>query len=42
MQTAKNIPLTIWTEQDNLFASHFAANFSPFIFNKIEKEFGVC
>uniref|UniRef100_A0A915CSA1 Aminopeptidase n=1 Tax=Ditylenchus dipsaci TaxID=166011 RepID=A0A915CSA1_9BILA len=41
LRTNRNLPLTIWVEADKVLAIHFAANFSPVMFDRVEEEFGV-
>lgn len=41
MRTNRNMPLTLWLPKDDIASAHFAANFSPVMFDRIEEEFGV-
>ncbi|KAI6175278.1 Glutamyl aminopeptidase [Aphelenchoides bicaudatus] len=41
LRTTRNMPLSIWTTQDNALASHFAGHFAPVIFDRVEKDFEV-
>ncbi|MFH4979639.1 hypothetical protein AB6A40_006348 [Gnathostoma spinigerum] len=39
--TQRNIPLTIWTLREDFIHARFAANFSPSMFDKHEREFEI-
>uniref|UniRef100_A0AC35ESX2 Aminopeptidase n=1 Tax=Panagrolaimus sp. PS1159 TaxID=55785 RepID=A0AC35ESX2_9BILA len=41
MRTNRNMPLTLFLPKEDVASAHFAANFSPVIFDRIEEEFGV-
>ena len=41
MRTDRNMPLTLWTSRQDVASAHFAANFSPVMFDRVEEEFGV-
>lgn len=40
-KTAHNIPLTVWTFPEDLVFAKFAANFSPYMFDRFTEEFVV-
>uniref|UniRef100_A0A7E4W0V3 Peptidase_M1 domain-containing protein n=1 Tax=Panagrellus redivivus TaxID=6233 RepID=A0A7E4W0V3_PANRE len=40
-RTDRNMPLTLWTSAERASSAHFAANFSPAVFDRVEEEFGV-
>ncbi|KAI1726189.1 peptidase family m1 domain-containing protein [Ditylenchus destructor] len=41
LRTNRNMPLTIWVDSEDVLAVHFAANFSPVMFDRVEEDFGL-
>ncbi|KAI1732678.1 peptidase family m1 domain-containing protein [Ditylenchus destructor] len=41
LRTNRNMPLTIWVNSEDVLAVHFAANFSPVMFDRVEEDFGL-